>query len=251
MRAFEGYILPAVVSVLLHAALVVVMTGNWKPEDEPVIRQTPRFVRAKVVTLDKATAPAPKPRPAPPKPKPKPEPKPEPKKEPPKPEPKKEPPKPKPTPKKAEPPKPDPKKVQEEARKREQQKKAAEQKRKAEQELTQALLDEEEAMVAQTDEEFAMTYTDAIQAAIEASWNRPPSARHDMQVTLRIQLIPTGEVVSVSVLKSSGDSAFDLSAVNAVRKAERFPEVAGAPPRVFESHLRSLQLVFRPEDLRL
>ena len=94
------------------------------------------------------------------------------------------------------------------------------------------------------------TYEEAIAIAIEDNWSRPPSARRDMQVVLRIQLIPTGEVVGVSVLKSSGDQAFDRSAINAVNKAARFPEVADAPPQVFERRLRSLQLVFRPEDLR-
>ena len=37
-----------------------------------------------------------------------------------------------------------------------------------------------------------------VRAAIEDSWSRPPSARREMEVVLRIQLIPTGEVVSVS-----------------------------------------------------
>ena len=92
---------------------------------------------------------------------------------------------------------------------------------------------------------------DAIRAAIEDNWSRPPSARRDMEVVLRLQLIPTGEVVSVTVVKSSGNEAFDTSAINAVKKAGRFPEVADVPQPVFERHLRSFQLVFRPEDLRL
>ena len=114
-----------------------------------------------------------------------------------------------------------------------------------------ALAAEDEAMEAMTGEDAAMAYTDAITVAIEDNWSRPASARRDMEVVLRIQLIPTGEVVSVSVLKSSGNEAFDRSAINAVNKAGRFPEVAQAPPQVFERHLRSFQLVFRPEDLRL
>jgi colicin import membrane protein len=223
------------------------------------MRVTPRHVNARIVTLDKSAAKPQQPKPRPPAPKPEPKkepPKPEPKKEPPKPEPKKEAPKPtpKPTPKpvpKKEPPKPDPK-VAEAARQREQQKKKQEEeKRRREQELAMALAAEEELQQAETETELAMAYTDAIRAAIEDNWSRPPSARHDMRVVLRIQLIPTGEVVGVSVVESSGNDAFDQSAIDAVRKAARFQEVADASPQVFERHLRSFKLEFRPEDLRL
>jgi len=268
MRTLEGFVLPAVVTVLLHGALLFVMTANWQPERDPLVKSVPRHVKAKIVTMDQVSAKptqkvvAPAPRPAPPKPEPpKPEP-PKPKPEPPKPKP--EPPKPvppkptpapapKPAPKPAPQPapKPDPK-IQEEARKREEARKAVErQKQQLERELSMALADEDEAMQSQAGSDEAMAYTDAIQATIEDNWSRPPSARRDMQVVLRIQLIPTGDVVSVSVIKSSGNEAFDRSAINAVNKAARFPEVASAPPQVFERNLRTFQLVFRPEDLRL
>ncbi|MBP8925386.1 MAG: cell envelope integrity protein TolA [Pseudomonadales bacterium] len=259
MRSLEGFILPALVTVLLHAALLFLLTANWQNTRDPAVRIVPRHVRAQLVTLDKASAkPAQKavaspPRPPPPKPKAEP---PKPKVEPPKPKP--QPPKPPPKPQAkpqakpaAKPPPPDPK-VQQQARQREeQQRKAVERQRQLEREMALALAAEDEATQAENDAAFAMTYTDAIAAAIEDNWSRPPSARRGMEVILRLQLIPTGEVVAVSVLKSSGDEAFDRSAINAVHKAARFPEVAQAPPKVFESHLRSLQLKFNPEDLRL
>ena len=81
-------------------------------------------------------------------------------------------------------------------------------------------------------------------------WSRPPSARNGMEALLQIQLIPTGEVVSVSVLKSSGNAAFDRSAINAVQKAASFPELQSLPTREFEKTFRRFRLLFRPEDLR-
>ena len=96
-----------------------------------------------------------------------------------------------------------------------------------------------------------MSHIGAIQQAIAGGWSRPPSARRDMEVSLLISLIPTGEVVTVRVLNGSGNTAFDRSAINAVNKAARFPELATLPPRVFERYFRELRLVFRPEDLRL
>ncbi|MCB1631714.1 MAG: cell envelope integrity protein TolA [Pseudomonadales bacterium] len=252
MRTLEGYIVPVAVTLVLHAALLAVLTMNWHSTREPLVKPAPRHVKARLVAQEKSS-PKSAPKPAaqtppqrPPEP-PKPEP-PKPKPEPPKPKP--EPPKPKPQSKpqvKPEPPKPDPR-VQEQARQREQKQREVEQRQRQQRERELALALAAEDALAEGGE--TSTYEDAIAEAIEDNWSRPPSARRDMQVVLRIQLIPTGEVVGVSVLKSSGDDAFDRSAVNAVNKAARFPEVADAPPQVFERRLRTLQLVFRPEDLR-
>ena len=71
-----------------------------------------------------------------------------------------------------------------------------------------------------------------------------------MQAVLELQLIPTGEIVSVSVLESSGSVAFDRSAMNAVDKAGSFPELKNLPTREFEKTFRRFRLLFRPEDLR-
>ena len=90
----------------------------------------------------------------------------------------------------------------------------------------------------------------AIRAAVINRWTRPPSARNGMLSVLAIQLVPTGEVVGVSVLQSSGNSAFDRSAMNAVERAGRFPEVAQLEDRIFEANFRRFQLIFKPEDLR-
>ena len=94
------------------------------------------------------------------------------------------------------------------------------------------------------------SYSALIADKVERNWSRPPSARNGMQVTLRIHLVPTGQVVGVSVLKSSGDSIFDDKAVRAVKKAERFPELQALPSRIFEQQFRVFKFEFSPEDLR-
>ena len=270
MRTLEGVLVPGLVTLLLHGAVLWLISENWTPDPQPRINMTPRHVSATLVKLDAAA-----PKKAEPKPAPKPAPKPEPKSEPkPKPEPDKQ-------HREAE------KKRQQDAEKKAQQaasqkkkqaeaekkrqadeakrqreREAAEKKRKEEAAAREreqqrqreiALAKQAEADAARTAEEGqkAMSYAAAIAETIADYWSRPPSARREMSVTLLIQLIPTGEVIGVSVVESSGDEAFDRSAINAVNKAERFPEVADAPPRVFEQYLRQLRLVFRPEDLRL
>lgn len=100
-----------------------------------------------------------------------------------------------------------------------------------------------------TDDEKAMAYVAQIQAEIIQNWSRPPSARNGMQALLKVFLVPTGEVVDVTLLKSSGNESFDRSALLAVRKAERF--LVPEDPRQFERNFREFEVLFRPEDLRL
>jgi TonB family protein len=89
-----------------------------------------------------------------------------------------------------------------------------------------------------------------IKQAVVGRWARPPSARNGMVAVLEIALVPTGDVVGVAVLRSSGDNAFDRSAINAVERAGRFPEVSQVERALFERDFRRFQLIFRPDDLR-
>ncbi|MFT5116919.1 MAG: colicin import membrane protein [Kiritimatiellia bacterium] len=97
---------------------------------------------------------------------------------------------------------------------------------------------------------IAQSYSSVIDEKVSDNWSRPPSARNDMRVFLRIQLVPTGNVIGVDVITSSGDSAFDRSAIRAVKKAERFPELQKIPNHIFEQYFRVFNLEFSPEDLR-
>ncbi len=132
--------------------------------------------------------------------------------------------------------------ARQEARQRQQQRQQA---------LQRAMQEEEMLMQAEQDEIQAASYAALIKRTVESYWSRPPSARKDMQVELAIRLVPTGEVVGVEVTRSSGNTSFDRSAVLAVRKAGRFPELKDVPSNVFEEYFRSFTLVFKPEDLLL
>lgn len=121
----------------------------------------------------------------------------------------------------------------------------------SEREMAEAIENENALILAENDAQLANSYIALITDTITNNWNRPPSARNGMSAELSLQLIPTGEVVSVVVVKSSGNAAFDRSAETAVLKAERFPELQNVPARIFEKNFRRLNLIFRPEDLRL
>jgi colicin import membrane protein len=230
---------PALFTLLLHSLLLYALTVNWTSRTDAAVkpRVVPRYIEAKLVRIEA------------PKPKPKPKPKAVPKAATPKssavpaqPKPK---PAPKPAPPKAEPvPRPEPKPI--EPRKPSQQERAE----AAREELALAMAAEDELLEAATDEQLTASYIALIARAVEDNWSRPPSARNDMEAELILQLIPTGEVVSVTLAESSGNAAFDRSAIMAVEKAERFPELQQLESRLFERNFRRLRLKFKPEDLR-
>ena len=120
-----------------------------------------------------------------------------------------------------------------------------------EQELADALQAEEALYQAEQDEATVQSFVAAMASRIEQNWSRPPSARRGMQCMLQLQLIPTGEVVNVTVIKGSGNAAFDRSAQQAVMKVGQFESLQNVPPDLFEQYFRQLSILFNPQDLRL
>lgn len=91
------------------------------------------------------------------------------------------------------------------------------------------------------------SYQAGIYDLVRKNWSRPPSARNGMQARFVVELIPTGEVLSVALVDSSGSGSFDRSAEQAIRRARRFdvPQDNG----LFEANFRRFYFLFRPEDL--
>ena len=98
-----------------------------------------------------------------------------------------------------------------------------------------------------SNQQIAASFQAKIYDQVRRKWRRPPSARNGMQAKLLVELIPTGEVVSVTVVESSGLADFDRSAEQAVIRSGRF-EVPDES-RLFEEYFRKFFFLFRPEDL--
>ena len=226
--------IPALVAVLVHLLFVFALEGGWTTAS-PSITAQPQVVQASLVSLSK---PKPKPKPTP-KPKPKPkavEPRPEPK------------PAPTPAPKvEAPPPQPVVEQL-ESAPEVSQEERLAELQR----ELMAGFEDLPDADDQQPSKEVdeVQQVAGLMQARITQNWRRPPSARNGMEVLLIISLVPTGEVVGISISSSSGSTAFDRSAIAAVERVTRFPEVTVLSISDFERYFRRFPLRFKPEDLR-
>jgi TonB family protein len=223
--------LPTVLSLLFHLAVASLLFLRWSAPTEAIAAVPVALpIQATVVNVA-AAEPVKKPK-AKPKPKPKPSPAPETKQEPVPiitPEPKA--------------PKP-PTEVEVNS------KMDAEQLAALTREELTALIDSEQVLAGTNAPSMRDVVAATIQAAVIGRWTRPPSARNGMVSILSIQLVPTGEVVGVSVVQSSGNSAFDRSAMTAVERAGRFPEITKLDNRTFEANFRRFQLIFKPEDLR-
>ena len=131
-------------------------------------------------------------------------------------------------------------------------------KKKNEKKIKHKILDEQETKSLQASKQLELenkkivsSYSAYIIERIEANWNRPPSARRGMESKLLIRLVPTGQVISVKLLKTSGNIAFDRSAEQAVYKVGSFDKLQQLDIQTFEKNFRKLQLVFKPNDLRL
>ena len=220
--------IPALVALLVHLLFVFALEGGWTTAS-PTITAQPQVVQASLVSLYK---PKPKPKPEPkvvePKPEPKPAPTPSPQVESPPPEPVVERPESAPS-------------VSQEERLTELQR-----------ELMAGFEDLPDADEQLPNEEVdeVQQVAGLMQARITQNWRRPPSARNGMEVLLIISLVPTGEVVGISVSSSSGSVAFDRSAIAAVERVASFPEVTVLSISDFERYFRRFPLRFKPEDLR-
>ena len=98
-----------------------------------------------------------------------------------------------------------------------------------------------------TSRQIASSFQAKIYNQVRNNWSRPPSARNGMQTKLLVELIPTGEVMSVSIIESSGVLAFDRSAEQAIKRSGKF-EVPDNN-QLFEEYFRRFYFLFKPEDL--
>ena len=234
MLTLRDYSVPLALALLLHAGAALALVRGWTPERDDARVVRPEIVNARLLVLE---APKPKATRRPPTTA-------------------APPPKPAATPKPVATPRPAPPQVdpaERERKKREADRAREEAARRerleqlAETAFKDALAQEAIELAGSANADAALTYVAGIYQTVVRNWSRPPSARNDMEAELLVELIPTGEVVSVTLLGSSGNTAFDRSAEAAVRKARRFdvPEDIA----LFDARFRQFTLLFKPEDL--
>lgn len=88
-------------------------------------------------------------------------------------------------------------------------------------------------------------YRELIRQKVSRNWNRPVGVARGLQCTVRVRVVPGGEVLQATVVRSSGDVLFDGSVENAVYKSTPLP--LPDAPELFE-YFRELEFLFRPEE---
>jgi colicin import membrane protein len=247
----RSFVLAALVHVLLVAIMVLGVRWQSRPAESVTVElwEPPPPPPA-------VEAPKPPPKVEPPKPEPKPEPEPEVKKPeivekvvPPKPEPKPKPkpePKPEPKPKPKPEPKPVPPKVDEFQRQmaREQlameQRRLDEERRRAAEEQRKAAA---ERQAATARDKALSTYIQMIRNKVRRNWILPPDLQGNPEAIFNVSQLPTGEVLNITVVKSSGNPAYDEAVRRAILKSSPLP--LPEPRSLFD---RELKLTFRPRD---
>ncbi len=234
----RDYSLPLVLALLVHLAAAAMLLQGWTPAPKIADVIKPQVVNASLIVMQapaKPAAPAPKPqpKPAPVTAKAKKTPKPSATKQP-------------STAEKAK---------AAAARKKAAEAEAAERRRlqlaalgdMADAALEQSLERESVSLLRDEEAQIAQSYRAEIYELVRQNWSRPPSARNGMSARLLVELIPTGEVISVAVVEGSGNAAFDQAAEQAVRQARRFPVPDNNSQ--FERYFRRFYFLFQPEDL--
>jgi colicin import membrane protein len=251
----------AVLALLVHVLLFTVLFFGvrwqsrppetvsvelWSPPPPPVVERVE-------VKPEPVTAPAP-PKPEPvievPKPdivikaKPEPKPKPEPVK------PKHEPPPPKPHPKpeavkpKPEPVKPVPAKPRDDdIRKQLREELAKEQKALQLNRESQNIKDQLAQEMAAAQKNALSGYGDKIRAKVRGNIVMPPEIKGNPEAVFVVIQLPTGEVLSTKLRKSSGNAAYDTAVERAILKSSPLPK-----PDKGELFMRELTLTFHPHD---
>ncbi|MFM1565511.1 MAG: energy transducer TonB [SAR86 cluster bacterium] len=90
-------------------------------------------------------------------------------------------------------------------------------------------------------------YSNLIRDQVIINWKQPSSAKKGMSAEILITLVPTGEIVQVKLIKTSGNQAFDSSTLNAIQKVSKFDGL-DMSRRLFDNNFRKFTLVFNPEN---
>ena len=86
-------------------------------------------------------------------------------------------------------------------------------------------------------------YKALIIQAISEQWNMPPNVAKNLSGEIEVRLAPGGVVLSVKLIKSTGDTVLDQSAIAAVYKASPLPVPSSTD--LFDK-FRDLRLTVRP-----
>lgn len=111
--------------------------------------------------------------------------------------------------------------------------------------ITNLLTEEAEVEVSKEQQEIAM-YAERIISTIEDAWMKPRNIPENLVANLRLKIRPSGRIIGVDLIKSSGNIRFDNSALQAVRRVEAFNFFNSIPKTLFEKEFQVISISFNP-----
>lgn len=88
-------------------------------------------------------------------------------------------------------------------------------------------------------------HIEIIRQKVTRNWLRPAGSVKGLVCTVKVRIIPGGDVLDVRITKSSGNAVFDRSVETAVLKASPLPL---PKDRALFDRFRELEFTFNPED---
>ena len=111
--------------------------------------------------------------------------------------------------------------------------------------IANLLTEEADIEVSKEQQEIAV-YAQRIISIIEDAWMKPRNIPENLVANLRLKIRPSGRIIGVDLIKSSGNIRFDNSALQAVRRVEVFNFFNSIPKTIFEKEFQVISISFNP-----
>ena len=89
-------------------------------------------------------------------------------------------------------------------------------------------------------------YSSLIKNQVMENWKSPSNINPNLKTEIEITIVPTGEIISSTIILSSGNNVFDESAMRAISKVQSF-EGLNMQMNIFDEHFRNFILIFSPD----
>ena len=111
--------------------------------------------------------------------------------------------------------------------------------------ISSLLSQEVEVEISKEQQEISM-YAQKIINTVENAWMKPKNIPQGLVANLRLNIRPSGRIVRVDLIQSSGNIRFDNSALQAVRRVETFNFFNSISKTLYEKEFSTISISFNP-----
>ena len=108
------------------------------------------------------------------------------------------------------------------------------------------LIQKDKAVIASSEEKEINQISNMIINMIESAWVKPKNIQEGLICDLRLAVNKNGRIVSVNLIKSSGNIRFDNSAIKAVYRVESFNFYNKISSNLYRDNFKKIVITFNP-----